>query len=38
VWPPVVDEERFDPASGNDGTADLDPPAVPDGLTMDDLE
>lgn len=38
VWPPVVDEERFDPATGDDGTTTLDPPAMPDGLTTDDLE
>ena len=38
VWPPVVDEERFDPADGNDPVASTDAGPVPDDLTPDDLD
>jgi hypothetical protein len=38
VWPPVVDQERFDLDEGTDITPTLDPRPVPDGLTMDDME
>lgn len=40
VWPPVVDEDRFDVESrvGEDPTSGLDPGPVPAGLTIDDLE
>jgi hypothetical protein len=38
VWPPVVDEERFDLDESTDRTATTDPGPIPDGLTMDDVE
>ena len=38
VWPPVVDQERFDLDESTDLTDTLDPGPVPDGLTMDDVE
>lgn len=38
VWPPVVDEERFDPATGEDLTESIDPPLVPEGWTLDDID
>lgn len=37
TWPPVIDHDRFDPATGDDGTATTDPPPIPEGLTWDDL-
>jgi hypothetical protein len=37
VWPPLVDEERFDVGLGDEGP--LPPPTpAPDGLTIDDLD
>jgi hypothetical protein len=38
VWPPVVDQERFDLDESTDITPTLDPGPVPDGLTLDDIE
>jgi hypothetical protein len=37
VWPPLVDEERFDVGPDDEG-APLPPSAPPDGLTMDDVD
>lgn len=38
VWPPVIDQDRFDVDGTTDLTATLDPRPMPDGLTRDDLE
>jgi len=38
VWPPVVDQERFDLDESTDLTETTEPGPVPDGLTLDDLE
>lgn len=38
VWPPIVDEDRFDPSTGQDPAETMEPQPVPDSLTMDDLE
>ena len=38
VWPPVVDQERFDLDESTDLTDSIDPGPVPDGLTLDDME
>ena len=39
TWPPIVDEERFDVATGDDLTpSPVDVVPVPDDLTLDDLE
>lgn len=38
VWPPIVDEDRFDPDTGTDLTDTTEPGTVPDDLTMDDVE
>jgi hypothetical protein len=38
VWPPIVDEDRFDPATGVDVTETTEPGPVPADLTMDDVE
>jgi hypothetical protein len=38
VWPPVVDQERFDLDESTDLTETTDPGPVPNGLTLDDLE
>ncbi|TIC86820.1 hypothetical protein E8D34_10700 [Nocardioides sp. GY 10113] len=38
VWPPVIDEERFDPADGEDPVPGTDPGPVPADLTLDDLD
>lgn len=38
VWPPVVDEDRFDIEEGPDPVDSTDPAPPPDGLTVDDLD
>lgn len=38
VWPPVVDEDRFDPHDGEDPVAETEAGPVPDHLTPDDLD
>lgn len=38
VWPPVVDEDRFDIGETTDAVETTEPGPVPDGLTLDDVE
>lgn len=38
VWPPLIDQDRFDIALDDDPTDAVEDVEVPEGLTMDDLE
>lgn len=38
VWPPIVDQDKFDIALDDDPADAVEDVAIPDGLTMDDLE
>ncbi len=38
VWPPVIDEDRFDPVDEADPVPGTDPGPIPEGLTLDDVD
>jgi hypothetical protein len=38
VWPPLIDQDRFDIALDDDPADSVEDVTIPDGLTMDDLE